>query len=170
MHKRLLIIINHFKKFCDCGLTYARVARRVGVALQRRVPLVDGLWACEGYLWRASSRDQCSREPLNDTQCPDLPSISEMSGWRCPAGIPKTPSSGSDMRPSNVTSRTNQTTGASRPWRTPALWCAGVRVWGCWMQMTPLRMSWRIMTLSKLVMKNRLLWWRLMLFISILHI
>lgn len=33
-----------------CGLIHTRVPSGVGVALQRRFPLVDGLWASEGYL------------------------------------------------------------------------------------------------------------------------
>lgn len=33
-----------------CGVIHAGVPRGVGVALQRRFPLVDGLWLSEGYL------------------------------------------------------------------------------------------------------------------------
>lgn len=92
-------------------------------------------------------------------RCLGSPCTSGMSGWPCRAGTPAAPWAGSAWRPSNGTWRTNRTTEASGPWRTPGSWCAGVRVWDCWTQMTPSRMFWRTTTSSSSVIGTYIFWY-----------
>lgn len=87
----------------------------------------------------AAGSAHCSGVPP-EAQCLVSLSTSEMSGSRCHAGTLATPSSGSDRKLLNVTSRTNQTTAVSPQSKTLASSCAGARVWVCWTRMTPSRM------------------------------
>lgn len=65
--------------------------------------LIGGeLQAAQGVAFESAEQRSLAQSPAA-AQCLVLLSISEMSGWQCPAATPKTPSSGSDWRPSNVT-------------------------------------------------------------------
>lgn len=127
-----------------------------GVSPARRGPRavrVIGGRAAGGWMWCPAEQEQRSlQHSAAEARCLVSQFTSEMSGWRCRAGTPPTPSGGSDTRLWNVTRRTNQTTAASLLWRTLGLSSAGARVWVCWTRMTPSRMYWRIMTLWRLVM------------------
>lgn len=60
MHEHIVIILIDFVSLIN-SLILTRVPGRVGVALQRRFPLVDGLWASEGYLKSHEPRPEQQR-------------------------------------------------------------------------------------------------------------
>lgn len=60
MHEHILIILIDFVSLIN-SLILTRVPGRVGVALQRRFPLVDGLWVSEGYLESDEQRSEQQR-------------------------------------------------------------------------------------------------------------